>query len=190
MHKNNSMHRDDKFIYALGQTLAHEGGFVDHPSDPGGATKYGISLRFLRSRGEDIGDLDGDGDIDQNDIKLLSKNEVASLYFNEFWVKQSYGKLPKEVAARAFDMAVNMGPVQANKILQRAVCAFRIKIEVDGILGLQSEGAITTIENLFGSEDPLMAVIRAEHAAFYRRLTHIKPRLKPFLKGWLRRAYA
>ncbi len=60
------------FEKAVEKVLEHEGGYVDHKNDPGGATNYGISLRFVKqSTGIDL-DVDGDGDIDADDIKAMT----------------------------------------------------------------------------------------------------------------------
>ena len=53
-----------------------EGGYVDDPDDPGGATRFGISLRLLKKMGK-LGDIDGDGDIDADDIRRLSSDSAS-----------------------------------------------------------------------------------------------------------------
>ncbi len=60
--------------------LAHEhvakweGGYFDHPNDPGGVTMYGVSLMFLKSLGLVEGDIDGDGDIDRDDVLAIKRD--------------------------------------------------------------------------------------------------------------------
>lgn len=185
--KEFNLSADEKFAIALADTLKSEGGFVDHHKDPGGATNLGVSLRFLRSAGHELGDIDGDGDIDIDDIKALSRADAAEIYKQHFWDIYRYGELPTSIACRVFDMAVNMGPFQAHLILQRALKACRIGIVVDGKIGLQTRGATSTHVSCYGAA-PLMTAIRSEHAAFYTELVEEKPELEVFLKGWLRRA--
>ena len=62
-----------------------EGGFVDDPADPGGTTNYGVSLRFLKSQGLEAGDIDGDGDIDADDIRALTPERAAGVLRRAFW---------------------------------------------------------------------------------------------------------
>ena len=69
------------FEFAHKFTSKWEGGFVDHKNDPGGATNYGVSLRWLKNEGIDI---DGDGKIDINDIKALTPSKAAELFKKEF----------------------------------------------------------------------------------------------------------
>ena len=181
----------DNFAVAVDYVLAHEGGFVDHPADPGGATNWGVSLRFLRGQDIDLGDVDGDGDIDADDIAAMTRDQAIVIYRTAFWRRYRYHLLPETIDGLVFDMAVNMGPAPAHRTLQRACWAFHLQIADDGILGSQTRGAAETIVASFkGNATPLAAAIRAERAGFYRTLVARRPSLGAFLKGWLRRTYA
>jgi len=113
------------FDKAILITLKHEGGFVNDPVDPGGATNWGMSIRFLKNDAGDAdgdgfldGDIDKDGDIDVDDIKNMTVEEARKLYRIYFWDKYDYDTIVDfTVAARVFDMTVNMGPRQTGKIV-------------------------------------------------------------------------
>lgn len=184
---------DSRFEYALDKVLRHEGGFVDDPVDPGGATNFGISLRFLKEAGElDLdgdgradGDLDLDGDIDVDDIRAMSRDDAAFFYRSHWWDRNDYGAFPLTIGWKVFDLAVNMGSPQAHKVLQRACRACGRAITDDGILGPVSRRTVAEI-----SAPELLVAIRAEAAGFYRSLIAAKPRLAKYESGWLNRAYA
>ena len=80
------------FDTAIKKVLKHEGGYVDHKNDPGGATKYGISLRFIRKSNTEL-DLDGDGDIDSDDY--LAARDKA--------IKKAKGEANEEVTPEEED---------------------------------------------------------------------------------------
>ena len=174
------------FQYALYCTLHHEGGFVDDPDDPGGATYRGVSLRFLRSIGEDI---DGDGDVDYDDIIALTRAEpdrIASIYREQFWLPNRLHELQSElIAVKAFDMCVNLGGRKAWKLIQRAARSGVEHLKVDGIVGPKTIGAVNSLAS---TDYRLLAMIRQQQADFYGRLIHSRPRLAKFELGWLRRA--
>jgi len=178
------------FDYALEKTLKWEGGFADHPNDPGGATNYGISLRTLRQLDDEAFDVDGDGDIDADDVRQFQLKHAKKFYRKYFW-KHEYDQIEsREVAAKIFDMAVNMGERQAVKLVQRAVNFTRHllttqRLAVDGDIGPLTVNAINTCR-----AEVLLEAIQAAQAEFYFRLTGAKPSRKVFLLGWLRRAYS
>ena len=106
-----------KFQKCVQFVLQEEGGFVNDPHDPGGATKYGISMRTYRS---DIGDLDGDGDIDANDVKILPIERAIGIYHDHEWQEIRGEELDPPLALFMLDTAVNCGPSRAIKLLQKA----------------------------------------------------------------------
>jgi lysozyme family protein len=178
---------EERFAEAVEVVLEHEGGYVAHPNDPGGATNWGISLRFLQSLGYDVGDIDCDGDIDAEDIKQLPRERAIEMYREHWWKKYRYYRIEnQEVATKIFDLSVNMGPSEAHKVLQRALHAVGMRyVEVDGVIGPQTIGAVNQ-----AAPAALLAAVRAEAAAFYRARVASNPKLEQFQRGWLNRAYA
>jgi lysozyme family protein len=191
--------RDDEdkgtshFDKAIEITLVHEGGFSNDAVDPGGATNWGVSIRFLTTDAGDHdgdgfldGDVDHDGDIDVDDIKNMTRDEAIKIYRYYFWDKYGYEAITDfTVAARVFDMTVNMGPKQTGKIVQRALNNCGSTLVVDGSIGKNTFATI----NCTNSE-MLMSEIRQEHAQFYLDLIADKPKFEKYRKGWLRRAAA
>lgn len=181
------------FELAIPTIFKHEGLFCDNENDNGGATNYGISLRWLKS----IGDIDADGildgdinhdsHVDINDVKAMSKADATKLYREYWWDKYQYSNIKvQQVATKIFDLAVNMGAEQAHKMAQRAVWSqYDYKsIEDDGILGNTS---ILYINN--ANKDCLLCSLRSEAANFYRLLISKNPALDKYRNGWMNRAY-
>ena len=175
------------YDYAFEKTLGHEGGFNEVKGDSGGATNFGVSLRFLEDayRTKNWVDLNHDGKIDRTDIKLLEKDDVKKIYLEDFWLKNKCDKIDnKYIAAKLFDISVNMGNLQAAKILQRAINQFKIfNLTVDGKIGPATLMAVNKIV-----PEQLLNAIRKECEAFYTSLVNKRPEYKKFLKGWLNRA--
>jgi lysozyme family protein len=175
-----------KFELALPIVLKHEGGYVNDPADPGGPTNYGISLRYLKSLipdddGHLLGDMDNDGDIDADDIRLMTPEVAAEIYKTQWWNRYKYYLIEnQELATKVLDMSINMGAGRIHKIVQEALNLYGFSVKVDGILGPITYQAIN-------ATDPkeFLVTLKSEIAKFYRSLN--RPR---FIKGWLKRAYA
>lgn len=164
---------DEKFLRAVDVVLKHEGGLSEHPSDPGGITHWGISFRSYPELGEE-------------GIRNLTREQAAEIYYRDFYAKYGYARINDEaVATKVFDMAVNMGPATAHRLLQEALVFLGEQVAVDGIIGPQTIGAANRA-------DPgrLLQVLRWQAAERYFRLVEQRPHLRAFLLGWLRRAYS
>lgn len=103
---------------ALELLLRHEGGFVDHPSDPGGATNHGITERTARQHGY------------TGNMRDLPLSVAITIYRKQYWLMIKAEQLPDSLRFHVFDAAVNSGHVQAIKWLQRAA-----GVKDDGIVG-------------------------------------------------------
>lgn len=160
-----------------------EGGLIDHRHDPGGVTNYGISLRFLRSKGPIYGDMDDDGDVDADDIRALTEDVALELYHQFFWLPV-YDQIDVGVVAvRVFDHHVNAGQRSAGIVTQRACRAFGHDLKEDGVLGPESLKAINACTA------SLLWALKSERAGFYRLLAARNSDFSAFIKGWLMRAY-
>lgn len=182
---------DPAFLNAVEPVFLHEGTFSNDPADAGGATMYGISLRFLQKLGDLDGDgwldgdLDHDGDVDVDDIRAITRERASALYFSQFWSRYNYHRFSRSVGAKVFDLSVNMGPGNAHKILQRAVRATGGRILMDdGRIGPKTIAAVNVTQPEY-----LVVAMRSEAAGFYRLLVESNATLGKFLNGWLNRAY-
>ena len=114
------------------EIVAREGGYVNDPSDPGGATKYGVTIHTMRALGID---LNKDGVVNTADVKLISMELAKDIYLKHYFYKPGIDKLPAALQASVFDMYVNSGN-NAIKILQRL-----IGVKDDGALGPKTYAA-------------------------------------------------
>ncbi len=129
----------ENFDDALQRTLVWEGGFSDHPQDPGGATMKGVTLRTFQ-------DFFG-ADKTVDDLKNITPAQLASLYRTNYWDKCSGDQLPSGVDFAVFDVAVNSGPGRAAKFLQAAVGANQDGAIGPGTLGLVGAAAPAAMIN-------------------------------------------
>ncbi len=111
--------------------VAREGGYVNDPDDPGGATKYGVTIHTLRRLGLD---LDGDGDVDSADVRRLSIERATEIFVRHYYERPGIDMLPAPLRSSVFDMYVNAG-ANAIRILQRLLAEFGEPVKVDGALG-------------------------------------------------------
>ena len=177
--------QDEKWHHAIDYVLRHEGGFVNDANDPGGPTNYGVSLRFLEDIGMDIND---DSEIDIKDIQDLTLNDVKLIYKEYWWDKYEYTRInDRLIAAKVFDLAVNMGAHMSHKILQRACNEISdAPIADDGILGEITLAVVNILVDK-GRREEVLSEIKEEATSFYISLVMEKPKFKRYLKGWLAR---
>ncbi len=116
------------FQRALELVLKHEGGYVNHPSDPGGHTNKGVTLDNYRRYVKPGGTV--------ADLKAISDEEVATVYRRFYWDAVKGDDLPAGIDYAVFDFAVNSGPSRAAKYLQRV-----LGVAQDGIIGPQTLAA-------------------------------------------------
>lgn len=103
----------ENFNASLKLVLKHEGGFVNHPQDPGGATNKGVTIATYRAY------LNPNGSV--ADLKALTDEQAGVVYKRHYWDKVEGDALPAGVDYAAFDFAVNSGPDRAAKYLQMVV---------------------------------------------------------------------
>jgi len=188
-----------RFDVVAQHVLGIEGGYVNHAADHGGATQFGISLRFLKVEGaldanrdgfKDF-DLDFDGDIDGADVRLLTKGLALNLYYHCFWRRLVLDGLPVRVDAAAFDLAVNCGAKAATKMLQRALNRLVLMagdLKVDGDMGNQTRARARAAERHVGGVDRLLTALRQEAVAHYNAIIRADHGQVVFQAGWLKRA--
>lgn len=189
-----------RYLRAFEKLLGIEGDFVEDPADSGGATKLGISLRFLKAAGDiDLDedgfkdfDLDFDGDIDGVDVRLLSVADARYLYLIHFWNPLECASFPAPIGEMLFDQGVNGGIAAARKLLQRAInrvlaAECECLIAVDGKIGPATRTAMSLAVSLRGIE-ALAEAFREEVRARYCEIVRRNQSQRRFLNGWLRRA--
>lgn len=119
-----------RFDNCLKHVLAHEGGFVEHPNDPGGATNLGIT--------KDTWERWVGHPVSVDVIRALTVDDVTPVYREKYWDRAKCGALPVGMDYCVFDTAVNSGPGRAIKFLQETVGT-----TPDGVLGPLTLKALT-----------------------------------------------
>jgi lysozyme family protein len=158
-----------EFLVAVERVLADEGVDSSNPDDRGGLTRFGISARS--NPGVNIAALTRDGAIE--------------IYWREWWTRFGFDRLPAAIAAKTFDLAVNIGAGHAIQCLQRAIRACGLPVIEDGVVGPSTVHAAARAD-----ADALMAALRSEAAGHYRLVAANQKSGAEFLKGWLNRAYS
>ncbi|KPP84782.1 MAG: putative secretion activating protein [Rhodobacteraceae bacterium HLUCCA08] len=116
------------------EIVAREGGFVNDPDDPGGATKYGVTIGTLQRLGLD---LNRDGAVTEADVRLLTRDQAVAIFVEHYFRRPRIAELPPVLHDTVFDMYVNAG-ANAVRILQRLFNDMRIEVAVDGVIGPQT----------------------------------------------------
>jgi len=115
------------------EIVAREGGFVNDPADPGGATNYGVTIHTLRRLrpGQRVG---------VDEVRALTRDEAIGIYIEHYFTRPRINALPEPLWPSVFDMYVNAG-ANAVRILQRLLCQMDLPVTVDGLIGPQTIAA-------------------------------------------------
>ncbi len=122
-------------VEAIAKSIVdREGGFVNDPDDPGGPTKFGVTIGTMRRLGID---LTGDGQVSVADVRRLTREKAVEIYVEHYFRRPRIDQLPEAVQSSVFDMYVNAGG-NAVKILQRLLIEMGHDLEADGAVGPQT----------------------------------------------------
>ena len=167
-----------RFLRAISLSLQFEGeAYTNDPDDAGGATRYGLTWKFLSSH------------IGANAIhpRELTLDDALGIYWAYIWQPQRFDEYADaEVAMKVFDMALPMGEPQAVKYLQRVLHqAGEQSVKIDGRIGPQTLGAVAEAKE---RRLPIVDELITASKSHYLNIIQRKPSQAKFRGGWLRRA--
>lgn len=169
--------------------VAREGGYVNDPDDPGGATNHGVTIHTMRRLGLD---LDRDGDVDAQDVRVLSRTQAVTIFMDHYFDRPRIAELPAPLHATVFDMYVNAG-TNAVRILQRLLRDMRIEVSVDGLIGPQTIAA--TRQGMAAAPDHFVDAYGIARRNYYYSLADGRPASRKYARrrdggkgGWIVRA--
>lgn len=173
------------------EIVAREGGFVNDPDDPGGATNHGVTLGTLRRLGLDV---TGDGGIDVADIRRLTRGQAVEIYVEHYFRRPGLGALPDCLQATVFDMQVNAG-ANAVKVLQRLLSDMGYPCDADGAIGPQTIRAAQMAAE--AAPNHLADAYGIARRNYYYSLADARPASRKYARrrdggkgGWITRAEA
>ena len=155
-------------------TAVSEGGWSDHPKDPGGATMKGVTLNTYTAWRK----LHGQPTPTKADLKVITDTEVSAIFKAQYWDAARCDLLPLGLDYAVFDFAINSGPARAVRELQ-AILA----VAADGVVGAKTLAQIAAMSATTGDIDDLIDQYQDARLAFMRSLKT----WKTFGKGWERR---
>lgn len=171
------------------EIVGREGGFVDDPDDPGGATNHGVTLGTLRHLGLD---LTRDGKSDLSDLKALTPDQAAQVFIDHYFHAPRIDLLPAALQASVFDMYVNAG-ANAVKILQHVLNDLGHGLTEDGAVGPRT---VTAAHAAAAGDAVLLAdAYGIARRNYYYRLADARPASRKYARrrdggkgGWILRA--
>lgn len=149
------------FDIAFKRLIGHEGGYVNHPNDPGGETNFGITVDVARAAGY------------SGSMRNLTREQAKDIYRKHYWNQAGAEGYHGAIGFQVFDAAVNHGIAQAIRLLQRAV----------GVIDDGHAGPVTIAAINAKPVQQVLAQFNAERLDFYTNL----PTWNSFGKGWARR---
>lgn len=171
------------------EIVDREGGFVNDPDDPGGATNHGVTIHTLQRLGLD---LTGDGLVGVADVRALSRTQAVEIFIRHYYTRPRIAEMPGALQPALFDMYVNAGS-NAVKILQRLLQDMGYEVAVDGVIGPQTIGAAQD------AAQPEPVALRDAYGvarrSYYFRLADQRPASRKYARtraggkgGWINRA--
>ncbi len=171
------------------EIVAREGGYVNDPVDPGGPTKFGVTLATLRRLGIDT---DGDGKVGVRDVQRLDRATAVEIFLKHYYHRPRISALPEMLQPSVFDMYVNAG-ANAVRILQRLLVRFGERLEVDGLIGPQTIAAAERVAQ--SAPDHLADAYGIARRNYYYALADVRPASRKYARrrdggkgGWITRA--
>jgi|TARA_R100001126_G_C4777003_1_gene125237 lysozyme family protein len=158
----------ENYNKCLETILHHEGGYVNHPEDPGGETNLGVTKRVYEEHGG------------TKDMKDLTVEDVAPIYKKGYWDRMKCDEIPNGLDLCLFDFGVNAGPGRAAKFLQKI-----IGTTVDGGIGPQTLNALQ--QKIGGDDDYGISDIIKEYQSARQEYYEGLSTFATFGKGWTRR---
>jgi lysozyme family protein len=171
------------------EIVAREGGFVNDPADPGGATNHGVTIGTLHRLGLD---LTGDGQVTEADVRSLTAAQATHIFVDQYFTRPGIAALPEALQPSLFDMYVNAGG-NAVKVLQRLLTAMGFPCTDDGVIGPQTiRAAQQAAEAAPAHLADAYAIARRN---YYYALADARPASRKFARrrdggkgGWILRA--
>jgi lysozyme family protein len=173
----------------VAEIVRREGGFVNDPDDPGGATNHGVTIHTMRRLGMD---LNRDGRVDTADVRALTAQQAAQVYVKHYFHAPRIDLLPAPLQPSVFDMQVNAG-ANAVRILQRLTAAFGLPLKEDGVIGPVTARTVAKVQTL--APNHLVDAYGIARRNYYYRIGDQRPASRKYARrqdggkgGWITRA--
>jgi lysozyme family protein len=164
----------------IASVIAVEGGYVNHPADPGGETHMGITKAVAVRNGY------------TGPMRTLPREVAESIYYRRYLIEPGYAPLvpiDAAVTEELFDTTVNMGPARPSTWFQQSINVLcGAALVTDGRVGLGTIGAYRACQGKLGAGNLCLATLAnldAEQGTEYARLVRVNAKLKVFYKGWI-----
>lgn len=171
------------------EIVRREGGYVNDPDDPGGATNWGVTIHTMRRLGLD---LTGDGRVTAADVRKLTRGQAVDIFVEHYFERPGISDLPEVLHSSVFDMYVNAGG-NAVKILQRLLRDMGQEVSVDGAIGPQTSAAAAAAYQ--AAPNHLADAYAIARRNYYFRLADKRAASRKYARtrkgdkgGWIKRA--